>query len=137
MEKFTVEKMFQALKENDFEETPFVLADGSTAVVDPCTYVDEIHELKDIDYFLVYCEGLPYISGETLDKVAENFNNIFDLRNKADEEKIRLRKYFEEGEKNGWETSDWGFYSDWHKDVYGYRPHGNVCGVYVNPYTLA
>lgn len=28
----------------------------------------------------------------------------------------------------------WGFYSDWHKDVYGYRPHGIVCGVYINPY---
>lgn len=28
----------------------------------------------------------------------------------------------------------WGFYSDWHKDVYGYRPHDIVCGVYVSPY---
>lgn len=28
----------------------------------------------------------------------------------------------------------WGFYSDWHKDVFGYRPHGVVCGKYVSPY---
>ena len=30
--------------------------------------------------------------------------------------------------------NNWSFYSDWHKDVYGYRPHGIVCGVYINPY---
>lgn len=29
---------------------------------------------------------------------------------------------------------NWGFYSDWHKDVYGYRPHAVVCGVYVSPH---
>ena len=25
-------------------------------------------------------------------------------------------------------------YSDWHKDVFGFRPHGMVCGQYVSPY---
>ena len=25
----------------------------------------------------------------------------------------------------------WDFYSDWHKDVYGYRPHGVVCGTFI------
>ena len=29
----------------------------------------------------------------------------------------------------------WDSYSDWHKDVFGYRPHGIVCGIYINPYT--
>ena len=28
----------------------------------------------------------------------------------------------------------WGFYSDWHKDCYGYRPHGIVCGEYIRPW---
>ena len=136
MEKYTAEKMFKTMADNGFEDTEFVLADGSIAVVTACTYAEEIHEMKDVDYFLVECEGLPYISNEKLEKVAENFNNILALRNEADEERIALRKYFEEGEKNGWETSDWGYYSDWHKDVYGYRPHGHVCGVYVNPWTM-
>jgi hypothetical protein len=30
----------------------------------------------------------------------------------------------------------WDFYSDWHKDVFGYRPHGIVCGEYINPHTV-
>lgn len=28
----------------------------------------------------------------------------------------------------------WGSYSDYHKDVYGYRPHAVVCGEYVKPW---
>lgn len=58
------------------------------------------------------------------------------------EPKIRevFHKYFEgktwdeiRGDAELYEQ--WGSYSDWHKDVFGYRPHGIVCGEYVNPYT--
>lgn len=28
----------------------------------------------------------------------------------------------------------WDMYSDWHKEVFGYRPHAVVCGEYVSPY---
>ena len=28
----------------------------------------------------------------------------------------------------------WGYYSDYHKDCFGYRPHGVVCGEYINPW---
>lgn len=133
---FTVEEMFKAMADNNFDDTTFVLADGSTAVVTPCYYGEARPDFKleDMDYFLVACEGLPWLSGDSLDKVAKNFNDILRLRNEADEEKIQLRKYFEEHEKTGWVDGDWGWYSDWHKDVYGYRPHGHVCGVYVNPH---
>jgi hypothetical protein len=49
-----------------------------------------------------------------------------------------IRKYFAEHfEGKPWEQIEperWSFYSDWHKDVFGYRPHAIVCGVYVNPH---
>lgn len=57
------------------------------------------------------------------------------------EPKLRayFKKYFEgktweqiRSDEELWER--WGGYSDWHKDVYGYRPHAVVCGVYVNPH---
>ena len=49
-----------------------------------------------------------------------------------------IRDYFAthfEGKE--WKDIDpecWEFYSDWHKDVFGYRPHGIVCGEYINPH---
>ena len=59
------------------------------------------------------------------------------------ENEPKLRQYFKDHfEGKSWNEIEsdeklydcWGFYSDWHKDVYGYRPHGIVCGQYINPY---
>lgn len=59
------------------------------------------------------------------------------------EQEPKIRKFFMEN-FNGKSWNDikadeelydnWGWYSDWHKDVFGYRPHDVVCGVYVSPY---
>ena len=60
------------------------------------------------------------------------------------ENEPKLRQYFfdnfygkswSEIENNEELYSKWDFYSDWHKDVYGYRPHGIICGVYINPHS--
>ena len=72
------------------------------------------------------------------------FINIEEEEDKYREEnepKVReiFEKYFQgrtwEEIKNNEELYErWGFYSDYHKDVFGYRPHDIVCGVYVSPY---
>lgn len=58
-------------------------------------------------------------------------------------EEPRIREFFnsnfagktwEEIKSNEESYDNWGFYSDWHKDVFGYRPHGVVCGQYVRPW---
>ena len=132
---FTTVEIMNTLKANNYKETSFTLADGSVAVITPCAYADITTE-TDIEFYLVDCEGLPYLSDDRLEKVTENFNNILELRNKQDESKIQLRKFFASHEANGWDSDSWGMYSDWHKDIYGYRPHGHVCGIYVNPHTM-
>lgn len=52
------------------------------------------------------------------------------------EPKIReyYAKYIEGRTFDKIDPADWEFYSDWHKDVFGYRPHGIVCGKYINPH---
>lgn len=49
-----------------------------------------------------------------------------------------IRDYFATHfEGKAWKDIDpenWDYYSDWHKDVFGYRPHGIVCGEYINPH---
>lgn len=52
------------------------------------------------------------------------------------EPKIReyFHKYIEGRTFSQIDPHDWDFYSDWHKDVFGYRPHGIVCGEYVSPH---
>ena len=50
------------------------------------------------------------------------------------EPKIReyFRKHFAGKSWSEIDANCWDFYSDWHKDVFGYRPHGIVCGEYIN-----
>lgn len=55
-----------------------------------------------------------------------------------EENEPKIREYFAKHfEGKTWKEIDperWDFYSDWHKDVFGYRPHAIVCGIYVNPH---
>ena len=71
-----------------------------------------------------------------VDEVAEE-----EAYREENEPKVReiFDKYFKgktwEEIKSDEELYDtWGFYSDYHKDVFGYRPHAIVCGEYVRPY---
>lgn len=54
------------------------------------------------------------------------------------ENEPRIREFFAKHiEGKTWEEidpQDWDFYSDWHKDVFGFRPHAIVCGTYVSPH---
>ena len=55
------------------------------------------------------------------------------------ENEPKIREYFAQHiEGKTWDEidpEDWQFYSDWHKDVFGYRPHAIVCGEYENPHS--
>lgn len=113
-------------------------ADGNTVNVEPW---------KDNSYFVYYGKcGMTKIYKD-LDAVVEaliSYPADADALMKEEdsyraENEPKLRAYFAEhfADKT-WEEIDgdeWSWYSDWHKDVFGYRPHGIVCGEYINPYT--
>lgn len=98
-------------------------------------------------YILYFCKNGMTKAYKDLDAVVEaliNYPADADaLQAQEDqyraENEPKLRAYFAEhfagktwDEIDGY---DWSWYSDWHKDVFGYRPHGIVCGEYINPYT--
>lgn len=124
-----LEKIIEELKkrtENGTKDcTIHMNKSGDAITISPCNYTGEV------EYFLIYC-SIPCSGRETWEETAK-FIMEYDkhLQEQAEEEK-KIREYFEEHSKNN--TIDWSWYSDWHKDVFGYRPHGNVCGVYINPH---
>lgn len=74
---------------------------------------------------------------ELIDTVFWDADYIIQNSYKEDNEP-KIREFFHERiEGKAWEeidSADWDFYSDWHKDVFGYRPHGIVCGEYIKPW---
>lgn len=128
----TLDGVVAALAQNGWEDTTVHCPDGTPVTISPCSYVD-IHSLADCDWFLVYGD-LPWSGGSDLAKIVDELNRHEERVAEADEEKARLRAYFAAHELRGWDDDSWSWYSDWHKDCYGYRPHGHVCGEYVRPY---
>lgn len=86
--------------------------------ITPCGYVN-IKKWEDIDYFLLDSQKLNLCGDEKLEKIAEriaNYDKLLEEDAKALENlKAHIRKY---GEK-----ADWDFVSDYHKDIFGHRPH--------------
>ena len=98
--------------------------DNQQIIVNPCNYTGTP------EYFLV--DGFESTGFNTIEDVAEYINNYEKHKSRHEKEISEITKYFNEEILQG--KGDWDWYSDWHKDVFGYRPHGKVCGKYVSPY---
>ncbi len=118
---------------NEWKETEITCPDGTVIAVSPCYYGEAPATREAIEYYLVYSD-IPWNGCDSLEKLAKKINGHAEAVAELDKERKELRAYFEAHERNGWDSDSWSWYSDWHKDLYGYRPHGHVCGEYVEPY---
>ena len=129
----TYDYVARILAANNFNSTDFLCSDGARITIIPCSQVSEIKSLDDVEYFLVHGD-MPWMGNSDLQKIVDDMNNHAKLLAEIEDEKTQLRAYFDQHQANGWDDESWSWYSDWHKDVYGYRPHGRVCGEYVSIY---
>lgn len=86
---------------------------------------------KDCEWFFVDGTEYPWVSDDSLEKLAGYFANYAKEKAELAEEKAKLRAYAEElkaiADKNSEEYREkFGYYSDWHKDLYGRRPRNII-----------
>ena len=128
----TTEVVQKALERTGFKETTIICPDGARAEITPCG-CGVLRKIEDCEYFLIYWD-IPWGGEDNLEDLVKVLNNHEVLAKQQEDDKAKIRAYFEEHQKNGWTEDDWDWYSDWHKDVFGYRPHGMVCGEYIRPW---
>ena len=124
---FTIERTTKALNKkieeaiaNGTNEINLTIkATGDKVKIILCSMAD-IKSVNDIEYFLMECR-FPWAGSSSIESIAKLLNNWQAKIDEDDEEKQKLRKYYEEN--YGTEKFDDGWFSDWHKDVYGFRPH--------------
>ena len=124
---FTIERTTKALNKkideaiaNGTNEINLTIkATGDKVKIILCGMAD-IKSVNDIEYFLVECR-FPWAGSSSIESIAKLLNNWQAKIDEDDEEKQKLRKYYEEN--YGTEKFDDDWFSDWHKDVYGFRPH--------------
>lgn len=128
MKKYDSKKVMMALtamfQTNGFKEITLTMkCNGDMVTVCPCGY--DIESLADVDYFLVRSPSLPFIGGDTLEKVSENLARYQELVEENENAKREYARYIKE---NGYwdpehpECFSWQA-SDIHKDIWGFRPH--------------
>lgn len=130
-----MEKMLETLKnkmkENNFKKVSMEMSNGDIVTISPCSYINNPTDLSQIEYYLVKGR-MPWMGGNSLEEVAKELVNYEENLKELELEKLELKDYFEKHIKDKPQTDDWysdyQYYSDWHKDVYGFRPRGIVCG---------
>ena len=133
MKELTVERMIKEFEFNFWNDTTITCPDGAKATIAPCGY--NVEKIEDCEYFLIYWD-IPWGGEDTVEKLVATLNRHAELVAEQEQDKKKLLDYFTKHQKNGWDDDSWSFYSDWHKDVFGYRPHGKVFGEYINPHRI-
>ena len=109
----TVENVRDALVKNSWKETKVTCPDGTVAEIVPCSCVDIKNE-ADCEYFLLYWD-MPWGGNDSLEKIVKSLNDHAKLKEEEEDEKKKLREYFEIHHEKGWNDDSASFYSDWHK----------------------
>ena len=124
-------QMLDALKAGNTDGILFVINNSDSPVlIEPCGYeIDDT--LESVEYYMTdsnIVEGY-----DKLCKIAEEIVNYDALVKDAENEKLRLQKFYDTKirpieEKPAEERTDEeedarSFFSNWHRDVYGHRPH--------------
>ena len=130
-----IEKIRAALTANNWSDTDITMPNGDIVTISPCGYARQLNE-QNTEYYLVLSPSTSNLGGDTLAIIADQLAGYEKHLQEQAAEKVELRAFFDRNIATGnYDSDTWSFYSDWHKDVYGYRPHGIVCGVYINPNT--
>lgn len=112
-------KIEEAIKNGTNEINLTVKATGDKVKIILCSMAD-IKSIDDVEYFMMECR-FPWAGSSKIEDIADLLNNWQARIDDENDDKLKLRKYYEEN--YGTEKFDDDWFSDWHKDVYGFRPH--------------
>ncbi len=119
------------LAQNGWNETVFNIPEtNSTIVVTPCAQAyPEIQGINQVEFFLVDPSDDINVPGfDTVKQLAEflcNYKNVLLEKRKAQDNcrkwyKLHILALLKKGENPS--EDDWSYYSDYHKDCFGFRP---------------
>lgn len=103
-----------------FEEITITMkVNGDQITITPCYYGKGTPKWEDIEWFLMDSQETNLCGGETISKVADTIAR-YEEHLEWDAKALRdLKAHIRE---HG-DDSDWDFVSDYHKEIFGHRPH--------------
>ena len=127
---FTKEMIKNACEQHAYNEFNVTMSNGDVLTISPCTPWGVQPTIDNVEYWLVY-GPLPWLGCDNIDQLLTQLNGYTALLAEADEDKKKLKDFFEKHIQNQRPDDDTlSFYSDWHKDVFGFRPAYGTFGVH-------
>lgn len=97
-----------------------VKATGDPVTITLCSF-GNIKSIDDIEYYLVDCR-FPWAGSSSINDIANLLNNWTSKIEEENSEKKQIIDYY--NKYYGTDKFDADWFSDWHKDIFGFRPHG-------------
>lgn len=113
-------KINEAISSGTNEIDLVVKATGDPVTITFCSF-GNINSINDIEYYLVDCR-FPWAGSSRIDDIANLLNNWTSKIEEENSEKKQIIDYY--NKYYGTDEFDADWFSDWHKDVFGFRPHG-------------
>lgn len=113
-------KINEAISSGTTEINLVVKETGDPVTINLCSF-GNINSIDDIEYYLVDCR-FPWAGSSRIDDIANLLNNWTSKIEEENSEKKQIIDYY--NKYYGTDKFDADWFSDWHKDVFGFRPHG-------------
>lgn len=106
--------------------------DKNRITLTPCSMAYEMRSMDDVEYIMTQGYGpAAWVEGEP-EQVFENLASYENLAEHWKEELEKLKAFCAKHENFPYDSNEYGFYSDWHKDLFRFRPNGWVVGKSAN-----
>ena len=113
-------KINEAISSGTTEINLVVKKTGDPVTITLCSF-GNIKSVDDIEYYLVDCR-FPWAGSSRIDDIANLLNNWTSKIEEENSEKKQIIDYYDKYYGTDKFDADW--FSDWHKDIFGFRPHG-------------
>ena len=108
------------IEANNFEAiTVTMKCNGDKVRITPCGYAPVITSFEAIDFYLVDSPSINLCGDSKLERVAHTLDTYAELLEEDAKEIEQLKAHIRQYGEN----ADWDWVSDWHKDLFGHRPH--------------
>lgn len=120
----TVAALIAKFEAANWDEITITLKNsGHVLTIIPSAMQIEITELSDVEWFLVYGSPLTDLGGSSLERLAQDLIDYDQKLIELDGDKAKLLDFYNKHVNiPDPDDSARDTYSDWHKDVFGFRP---------------
>ena len=125
---YTKEMISQLCEQNNYQNFVLRMTNGDQLTITPCLSTNT-HCMQDIEWWLVRAP-IPFLDAATIEELINTLNHYETIVVNHANQKAQLKTFYLTNIYNKCASPEiQDYYSDWHKDIFGFRPKYNCFGI--------